>query len=163
MVFFAQVPPMTKKDTMCEQCTPAKRIVGANPEVNQQLNWMENIWKIAPEVKTSSIFQPTKAVQLYWWSCNIVAHNRCFSSGMPYSTNMPPSNTARGVKRGEMMMFSRHWRDQNRKVYQACWITFIMNWLKGGWKIFNVSYNYRWWAKILSCLPLCLRISMVFR
>jgi len=27
-----KVPPMTKKDTMCEQCTPAKRIVGANPE-----------------------------------------------------------------------------------------------------------------------------------
>jgi len=27
-----KVPPMTKKDTMCEQCTPPKRIVGANPE-----------------------------------------------------------------------------------------------------------------------------------
>ena len=29
-----QVPPMTKKDTMCDQCTPPKRIVGANPEVS---------------------------------------------------------------------------------------------------------------------------------
>ena len=109
LVFFAQVPLMTKKDTMCEQCTPAKRIVGANPEVDQQLNWMENIWKIAPEAETSSIRQPTKAKELYW-SCNIVAHNWFFSSGMPYSTNMPPGNTARGVKRGEMMMFSKHFR-----------------------------------------------------
>ena len=91
-------------------------------------------------------------VALYW----------CFSLGLPYSTNMPPGNTARGVKRGEMMMFSRHWRDSNWKLYQACWITFIMNWLKGGWKLCNVSYNVTtsgdeprfWLASLLAWGPL---------
>ena len=164
---------MTKKDTMCEQCTPAKRIVGANPEGNQQINWMENNWKIAPEGKTSSILQPTKAVQLYWWSCNIVAHNRCFSSGMPYSTNMPPGNTARGVKRGEMMMFSKHWRDSNWKLYQTCWITFTMNWLKGVGRfvMFHAAWHVLWlclylWLERLKIRSCCTQfqspIGMVY-
>ena len=35
-----QVPVMTGKDTMCDQCTPAKRVVGANPEVTQEEMWV---------------------------------------------------------------------------------------------------------------------------
>ena len=54
---------MTKKDTMCEQCTPAKRIVGANPEVNQQINSIENDRKIVTFAGPSSNLQSTKAIQ----------------------------------------------------------------------------------------------------
>ena len=41
---------MTKKDTMCEQCTPPKRIVGANPEVIfDLLTFSERYW-ITPKI-----------------------------------------------------------------------------------------------------------------
>ena len=51
------------------------------------------------------IFNPPKPSNLME-----VALYLCFSPGLPHSTNMPPGNTARGVKRGEMMMFSKHFR-----------------------------------------------------
>ena len=52
---------MTKKDTMCEQCTPPKRIVGANPEVRSfwekrymtKYHWAQILkWSASPEVRS---------------------------------------------------------------------------------------------------------------
>ena len=129
-----QVPPMTKKDTMCEQCTPPKRIVGANPEVRSF--WQRDIWPNIIELKYWNDRQTQRwgafrrdKIKYLWakisklpasidWLKNHLHHPYLsiniirvilflsFSPGLPHSTDMPPCNTARRVERGKIKHFS---------------------------------------------------------
>ena len=153
---------MTKKDTMCEQCTPAKRIVGANPEVNNSSIEWKTFKKSHLKARHLQFFNPPKLYNYIDDLATLSLIIDVFPQGCRTALICHLAIQHEELKEVRWWCFQNTEETQIEKSIKRAGSLSLWIYLRG-WKICNISYNYRWWAKILSCLPLCLRTSMVFR